>query len=79
MNNHEYLTRGRAKAGALVLPGVVTDTCKQFYTVQCESHVVRATLCGQMRVCKIRVVPGDSVFVELCEYALDRGRIVQRD
>jgi translation initiation factor IF-1 len=67
-----------SKEGALLLQGVIIDSCRQFYTVSCDSLIIRATLCGRMRVHKIHCVRGDSVTVECCPYQLDRGRIIHR-
>ena len=39
---------------------------------------VRAHISGRMRVNHIRVLPGDSVIVELSTYDSERGRIVYR-
>ncbi len=43
-----------------------------------ESHMVLATISGRMRKYYIRILPGDSVQVEVSPYDLGRGRIVYR-
>jgi len=40
--------------------------------------VVRAHLCGKMRMCNIRVFRGDVVKVEISPYDLSKARIVYR-
>jgi len=40
--------------------------------------IVQCTLCGKMKQHYIKVVPGDKVEVELCEYDMTKGRIVSR-
>jgi translation initiation factor IF-1 len=49
------------------------------FKVICENnHTVLATLSGRLRVNNIRIVPGDTVTVEVSPYDLSRGRIVWR-
>ena len=49
------------------------------FKVICENnHIVLATLSGRLRVNNIRIVPGDTVKVEVSPYDLSRGRIVWR-
>jgi translation initiation factor IF-1 len=49
------------------------------YRVELENGVlVLAQACGKMRKFRIRILPGDSVKVELTPYDPYRGRIVYR-
>jgi translation initiation factor IF-1 len=41
-------------------------------------HRVLARVCGKMRVNFIRILPGDTVMVEMSPYDLARGRITHR-
>ena len=43
-----------------------------------NGHKVLAHISGKMRMHYIRILPGDSVTVELSPYDLSRGRIVYR-
>ena len=43
-----------------------------------EKHDVLATISGKMRKYYIRILPGDTVLVEISPYDLTRGRIVYR-
>lgn len=43
-----------------------------------EKHTVLAHLSGRMRKNFIRIVPGDTVLVEVSPYDLSRGRITYR-
>jgi translation initiation factor IF-1 len=43
-----------------------------------NGHEVLATLAGKMRMHYIKIVPGDSVTVEISPYDLSRGRITYR-
>ena len=41
-------------------------------------HIVEAHVSGKMRVNNIRILPGDTVVVELSPYDLSKGRITWR-
>jgi len=43
-----------------------------------NGHHIIAHVSGKMRMHFIRIVPGDSVTVEMSPYDLNRGRIVMR-
>ena len=43
-----------------------------------ETHKILATVSGKMRKYYIRILPGDTVLVELSPYDLKRGRIIYR-
>ena len=44
-----------------------------------NDHIVIGHLSGKMKMYKIRVLPGDTVTIELSPYDLKRGRIVRRE
>jgi len=44
-----------------------------------NSHKVLAHVSGKMRMNFIRILPGDTVTLELSPYDLSRGRIVRRE
>jgi translation initiation factor IF-1 len=49
------------------------------FRVELETgHTVLAHISGKMRVHYIRILPGDTVVVELSPYDLTRGRIIYR-
>ncbi len=49
------------------------------FKVQLENgHIVLAHISGKIRMHNIRILPGDSVTVELSPYDLSRGRITYR-
>ena len=49
------------------------------FKVQLENgHVVEARVSGKMRMNKIRILPGDTVSLEISPYDLTRGRITYR-
>ncbi|HHN46660.1 MAG TPA: translation initiation factor IF-1 [Planctomycetes bacterium] len=43
-----------------------------------NGHVIEAYVSGRMRMYFIRILPGDTVQVEMSTYDLSRGRIVYR-
>lgn len=53
------------------------------FLVECDlgegTHEVLATISGKMRQHFVRILPGDTVTVELSPYDLKRGRIVYRN
>ncbi len=58
---------------------VVEQLPNAMFTVELENgHKVLAHVSGKMRKFFIRILPGDTVRVELSPYDLDRGRIVYR-
>lgn len=49
------------------------------YLVELENkQTIKAYISGKMRVNRIRILPGDTVDVEMSPYDLTRGRIVYR-
>jgi len=44
-----------------------------------DGHEVLAHVAGKMRLKFIRILPGDSVTIEMSPYDLTKGRIVWRD
>lgn len=62
------------------LSGVVTETLPgtQFRVELSNGHQIIAHVAGKMRKHYIRIVPGDSVTVELTPYDLTKGRITYR-
>jgi len=58
---------------------VVKALPNALFNVQLESgHMVLAHISGKMRKFYIRILPGDTVTVELSPYDLSRGRIIYR-
>jgi translation initiation factor IF-1 len=69
-----------AKEG-IELEGVVLENLPNaFFRVKLENgHTVLAHISGKMRKYYIRILPGDTVKVELSPYDLTRGRITWRE
>ncbi len=62
------------------LSGVIKETLPgtQFKVELQNGHEIIAHVAGKMRKHYIRIVPGDSVTVELTPYDLSKGRITYR-
>lgn len=69
-----------AKEEAIEVEGIVKEALPNtMFRVKLQNgHMIMAHLSGKMRKHYIRIVPGDSVKVELSPYDLDKGRIIFR-
>ena len=69
-----------AKEQAIEVEGVVKEALPNTtFKVELQNgHIILAHLSGKMRKHYIRIVPGDSVKVELSPYDLNKGRIIFR-
>ena len=68
------------KEEGIVVEGKVLETLPNaMFRVELENkHKVLAHVSGKMRMHFIRILPGDSVTVELSPYDLTKGRITRR-
>ena len=66
-----------AKEDKIEIEGKVLEVLKGgTYIVELPNkHTVEAYVSGKMRVNMIRILPGDTVMIELSPYDLKRGRI----
>ena len=69
-----------AKIDAIEIEGKVMDVLPggQFRVELDNGHTVVAHVSGKIRMNYIRILPGDTVKVELSPYDLTRGRITYR-
>ncbi len=69
------------KDEAIEVEGVVKEALPNTtFKVELQNqHMILAHLSGKMRKHYIRIVPGDTVKVELSPYDLNRGRIIFRE
>ena len=69
-----------AKEEPIKVQGKVIETLPNaMFKVELENkHMILAHLSGKMRMHFIKILPGDSVTVELSPYDLTRGRITYR-
>jgi translation initiation factor IF-1 len=70
-----------AKSDAIRLQAKVTEALPNaMFKVELENgHEILAHVSGKMRMHFIRILPGDTVTVEMSPYDLNRGRIVLRN
>ena len=70
-----------AKKDTIRLQATVTDALPNaMFRVELENgHKILAHVSGKMRMNFIRILPGDTVIVEMSPYDLNRGRIVLRN
>ena len=70
-----------SKEDAIVVDGKVVESLPNaMFRVELENgHRVLAHISGKMRMHFIRILPGDTVKVELSPYDLNRGRIIRRE
>jgi translation initiation factor IF-1 len=68
------------KEEAIEVEGTVLETLPNaMFRVELENgHKVLAHISGKMRMHFIKILPGDTVTVELSPYDLSRGRIIYR-
>ncbi|MBW7991299.1 MAG: translation initiation factor IF-1 [Planctomycetes bacterium] len=68
------------KKDSIRLQAKVTDALPNaVFKVELDNgHKVLAHVSGKMRMHYIRILPGDTVIVEMSPYDLNRGRIVLR-
>ena len=69
------------KEEAIKVEGVVLETLPNaMFKVELDNkHQVLAHISGKMRMHFIRILPGDTVVLEMSPYDLDKGRIVYRE
>ena len=69
-----------AKKDIIELEGVVVDALPNaIFKVKLQNeHIITCHITGKLRMNYIRILPGDTVNVELSPYDLERGRITWR-
>ena len=69
------------KEEPIIVEGKVSETLPNatFRVELANGHKVLAHVSGKMRMNFIRILPGDSVTLELSPYDLTRGRIIRRE
>ncbi len=78
-----WCTCNVAKVDAIEVEGTVVAALpnamfRVSVDVSGEKHSILATVSGKMRKYYIRILPGDTVLLELSPYDLKRGRIIYR-
>lgn len=69
-----------AKDNVIVIDGKVVEALPNaMFRVELDNgHIVLCNISGKMRMNYIKILPNDTVKVELTPYSLDRGRITHR-
>ena len=71
-----------AKEEPITVEAVVTEALPNARSrarlVDAEDHEILAHVSGKMRMHYIRILPGDTITVEMSPYDLTKGRIVYR-
>ena len=69
-----------SKGDAIQVEGKVLETLPNaMFRVELENgHKVLAHISGKMRMHYIKILPGDTVTIELSPYDLSRGRVIYR-
>ncbi len=78
--NRQETAEMATKEEAIKVQGTVMETLPNaMFRVELENgHRILAHISGKMRMHFIRILPGDTVTVELSPYDLTRGRITYR-
>ena len=79
-NNNSNKNSEPKKTNAIEVEGKVLEVLPggQFRVELENKHTVIAHVSGKIRMNYIRILPGDTVVLELSEYDLTRGRITYR-
>ena len=77
---HTVASESVSKKAAIEVEGKVLDVLPggQFRVELPNKHTVVTHVSGKIRMNYIRILPGDTVVLELSEYDLTRGRITYR-
>ena len=69
-----------AKQAAIEQDGTIIEALSNaMFRVELENgHEITAHISGKMRMHYIKILPGDTVKLELTPYSLDKGRITYR-
>ena len=70
-----------SKADVIEIEGKVVEKLPNaMFKVELENgHIVLAHISGKFRMNYIKILPGDTVTIEMSPYDLSKGRIIWRD
>ena len=70
-----------SKADVIEIEGKVVEKLpNSMFRVELENgHIVLAHISGKLRMNYIKILPGDTVTIEMSPYDLSKGRIIWRD
>lgn len=77
---YAYTTEPAEREDRLELQGTVDEALPgTMFRVRCDNGInVLCTLAGKLRLNRIRILPGDSVTIEVSPYDTSKGRITWR-
>ena len=78
IKKHNKTKRDRIKFSGVVVEAFRSARFDVKLNIENSEVIVQCTLCGKMKENYIKVVPGDNVDVEVCEYDMSKGRIISR-
>jgi translation initiation factor IF-1 len=78
--NSRNISEANPEKDGVEFEGIIEEALPAaMFRVKCDGNrSILATLSGRLRVNNIRLVPGDTVTVEVSTYDLTRGRIMWR-
>jgi translation initiation factor IF-1 len=81
LNNYKQRSPVLSKQECIQVEGKVVEALPsaQFKVELTDGHTVLAHVSGKIRLNFIRILPGDTVVLELSPYDLTKGRIVFRN
>ncbi len=70
-----------SKADVIEIEGKIVEKLPNaMFRVELENgHIVLAHISGKLRMNYIKILPGDTVTIEMSPYDLSKGRIIWRD
>lgn len=70
-----------SKADVIEIEGKVVEKLPNaMFKVELENgHIVLAHISGKLRMNYIKILPGDTVTIEMSPYDISKGRIIWRD
>jgi len=70
-----------SKEDVIEVEGTVVEALPNaMFQVKLENgHIILAHISGKLRMNYIRILPGDTVTIEMSPYDLSKGRIIWRD
>ena len=69
-----------SKDDVIEAEGIVVESLRnaEFKVQLSNGHIIKAHISGKLRIHYIRILPGDSVKIEMSPYDLTKGRITWR-
>ena len=77
----KHMEQRESRQGFLQVRGTVEELLPStmFKVTLDNGHEILAHLSGKMRINRIKLIPGDTVVIEMTPYDLTKGRIIYRN